>query len=189
MSFDLSKVMFIATANYLDPIPPALKDRLELLELPGYTRQEKLAIARRFLVPKQIGEHGLKEAGLTADFTDEALLELIDSYTREAGVRNLEREVSAVIRGIAVGVVEGEISETFTVDRGPGQRVPRTAEVPARDEGAHLRARSCDRVWPGPRSAARSCSSNPRRCGARARSRWTGRLGDVMKESAQAALS
>src|SRR3954471_4467688 len=104
--FDLSKVMFIATANYMDPIPPALKDRLEILRLPGYTRQESLAIARRFLLPKQIGEHGLDKQDLKVTFTDDALLEMIDSYTHEAGVRNLEREISSIIRGIAVKVVE-----------------------------------------------------------------------------------
>src|SRR5690606_36779703 len=94
VDFDLSRVMFIATANNVEAIPPALLDRLELLELPGYTRQEKMAIARRYLLPKQIGEHGLEEAGVQVEFSDEGVLSIADSYTREAGVRNLEREIS-----------------------------------------------------------------------------------------------
>src|SRR5678815_5103936 len=91
--FDLSHVMFLATANVIDPVPAALKDRLEILELPGYTRDEKRNIARQFLVPKQLEEHGLKNEQL--DITDKAVCEVIDSYTREAGVRNLERELGS----------------------------------------------------------------------------------------------
>ncbi|HTB57711.1 MAG TPA: endopeptidase La, partial [Polyangia bacterium] len=98
--FDLSKVMFVATANIMDPIPPALRDRLEVLELPGYTREEKLNISKQFLIPKQLEEHGLSKEKLV--FDDAALAEIIDSYTREAGVRNLEREAANVIRAIAV---------------------------------------------------------------------------------------
>src|SRR3569832_2392206 len=94
--FDLSKVMFVATANIMDPIPPALRDRLEVLELPGYTREEKLSISKQFLIPKQLEEHGLSAEKVT--FEDTAVAEVIDSYTREAGVRNLEREVANVIR-------------------------------------------------------------------------------------------
>src|SRR5437762_3523932 len=112
--FDLSKVMFVATANIMDPIPPALRDRLEVLELPGYTREEKQNISKQFLIPKQLTEHGLDqdtgqpaaesgtEAGTPAPagsgkrvaFDDAAVAEVIDSYTREAGVRNLERELA-----------------------------------------------------------------------------------------------
>src|SRR6185295_102640 len=80
--FDLSKVMFVATANILDPVPPPLRDRLEILELPGYTREEKLNISKQFLVPKQLEEHGL--AGDRVTFADGAIAEIIDSYTREA---------------------------------------------------------------------------------------------------------
>src|SRR5262249_12724399 len=109
VTFDLSKVMFIATANQLDPIPWALRDRLEIIELPGYTRQEKHHIARQFLVPKQLEEHGLKNE--QCDITQAAIYEIIDSYTREAGVRNLEREIGSLCRGVAVKVAEGSASE------------------------------------------------------------------------------
>ena len=104
VTFDLSNVIFIATANMLDPIPPALLDRMEVLEIPGYTREEKLEIARRHLVPKQIAEHGLTDQQIV--LTNESLTTIIEQYTREAGVRNLEREVANVIRGVAVKIAE-----------------------------------------------------------------------------------
>src|SRR6516165_4567597 len=110
VNFDLSDVIFIATANMLDPIPPALRDRMEVLELHGYTRDEKKNIAQKYLVPKQVGEHGLTEHHVT--ITDEAVMEIIDHYTREAGVRNLERELANVIRGVAVKVAAGESFRT-----------------------------------------------------------------------------
>src|SRR5450432_314389 len=98
--YDLSHVMFVATANIADPIPPPLRDRMEILEIPGYTRKEKLAIAKRHLLPKQLSEHGLTVEQL--EITDKALEEIIDHYTREAGVRSLERQIAGVIRGVAV---------------------------------------------------------------------------------------
>ena len=104
--FDLSHVMFIATANRKDTIPAPLLDRMELIELPGYTREEKHAIAKQFLVPKQLSEHGLSPERL--EFLDSALDRLVDEYTREAGVRNLEREVASVCRAVAVRLAKGE---------------------------------------------------------------------------------
>jgi ATP-dependent Lon protease len=104
--YDLSKVMFIATANMLDPVPPALKDRMEVLELPGYTEEEKLMIAKQFLIPKERFEHGLHEDLI--EFEDEGLKVIIRSYTRESGVRNLEREIAAVCRSVAKDVAEGQ---------------------------------------------------------------------------------
>src|SRR5262249_54266588 len=103
--FDLSRVLWIATANMLDPIPPALKDRLEVLELPGYTHTGETHIPRACLLPKQLVEHGLTEHHPT--LTDHSLDEIIDRYTREAGVRNLEREIASVCRGVAVKVAAG----------------------------------------------------------------------------------
>ena len=104
--FDLSKTMFIATANLADPIIPALKDRMEIIELAGYIDEEKLKIARQYLIPRQIKENGIKTRDL--DLTDEAILNVINSYTREAGLRNLEREIANVCRKIARKIAEGE---------------------------------------------------------------------------------
>ncbi len=103
--FDLSKVMFITTANMIEPIPPPLRDRMEIIEIPSYVEEEKLHIARRFLVPKQKKDHGLHEQQV--QFSDEAIRAMISGYTREAGVRNLDRQIAAVVRGVAREVVEG----------------------------------------------------------------------------------
>jgi ATP-dependent Lon protease len=104
--FDLSKVLFIATANWMDPIPEPLRDRMEIIELAGYTGEEKVHIAHRYLIPKQAQEHGLK-VGEQIAFSDEALREIIHSFTREAGVRNLEREIATITRKQARKLAEG----------------------------------------------------------------------------------
>jgi ATP-dependent Lon protease len=104
--FDLSRVLFIATANWMDPIPEPLRDRMEIIELPGYTGEEKLRIAHKYLIPKQAGEHGLKVPE-QIEFSDEGLQEIIHSFTREAGVRNLEREIATIIRKQARRIAEG----------------------------------------------------------------------------------
>ena len=103
--FDLSKVLFIATGNLLDPIPPALRDRMEIVQLPGYTQQEKIEIGKRFLMPKQLENHGLTAKNI--EVTDEAMVELVQAYTKEAGVRNLERELANIMRKVARMVAEG----------------------------------------------------------------------------------
>jgi ATP-dependent Lon protease len=108
--FDLSKVLFIATANWMDPIPEPLRDRMEIIELPGYTGEEKLHIAHKYLIPKQATEHGLK-VGEQIDFTDEGLREIIHSFTREAGVRNLEREIATITRKQARRIAEGKMEK------------------------------------------------------------------------------
>jgi ATP-dependent Lon protease len=105
--FDLSKVLFIATANWMDPIPEPLRDRMEIIELPGYTGEEKLHIAHKYLIPKQATEHGLK-VGEQIEFKDEGLQEIIHSFTREAGVRNLEREIATITRKQARKIAEGK---------------------------------------------------------------------------------
>jgi ATP-dependent Lon protease len=105
--FDLSKVLFIATANWMDPIPEPLRDRMEVIELPGYTGEEKLHIAHKYLIPKQAAEHGLKVPE-QLEFTDEGLREIIHSFTREAGVRNLEREIATLTRKQARRIAEGK---------------------------------------------------------------------------------
>src|SRR3984893_6044380 len=105
--FDLSKVTFIATANWMDPIPEPLRDRMEIIELPGYTGEEKIHIARKYLIPKQAAEHGIKESE-KLEFTEEGLREIIHSFTREAGVRNLEREIATLVRKQARKLAEGK---------------------------------------------------------------------------------
>jgi ATP-dependent Lon protease len=108
--FDLTKVLFITTANLLDPIPAPLRDRMEIIQLPGYTETEKIGIGKRFLIPKQMKNHGLSEK--TIAITDEAMVELVRSYTHEAGVRNLEREIANVMRKVARAVAEGRKRKT-----------------------------------------------------------------------------
>jgi ATP-dependent Lon protease len=194
VTFDLSKVMFIATANQLDPIPWALRDRLEIIELPGYTRQEKRQIARAFLVPKQLEEHGLGGGGAAAaggkrcEISDEAVLEIVDSYTREAGVRNLEREIGSVCRGVAVKVAEGNAKdlETVGVDEvreylGPVKFVSEVADrtsEPGVCTGLAWTAVGGDILF-----------IEATKMPGKGKLTLTGQLGDVMKESVTAALS
>src|SRR4029078_5477269 len=101
--FDLSKVLFISTANTMDTIPGPLRDRMEVIEIPGYTQSDKLVIAKQYLVPRQLDANGLTKSQVK--FKDDALCYVIEGYTREAGVRNLERNIGSVIRGIAAEIV------------------------------------------------------------------------------------
>lgn len=113
LEYDLSKVMFIATANSLDTIPAPLKDRMEIINISGYTLEEKTQIAKKYLIPKQVEENGLKEKQIS--FTDDSIERLIDQYTRESGVRNLERQIAGCCRGVAAKIASGEI-EQFDVE-------------------------------------------------------------------------
>ena len=126
VDYDLSKVMFIATANILDPVIPALRDRMEVIELPGYIEDEKLHIAQQFLVPKQLEEHGLSRLQLT--FTTSALKKIIREYTREAGVRNLEREIGGICRKVARRFAENPTTKV-SVSAQCARRAARPAEV------------------------------------------------------------
>ena len=143
--FDLSKVLFIATANLLDPIPPALRDRMEIVQLPGYTQQEKIEIGKRFLIPKQMQNHGLTAKNI--EITDEAMVELVQAYTHEAGVRNLEREIANIMRKVARQVAEGRKRKTV-VDvkklerRTSARRASSTASSRPRTRRARRRASS-----------------------------------------------
>ena len=142
LAFDLSKVMFIATANTLDTIPAPLRDRMEILELAGYTEEEKLHIARRYLLPKQVRANGLKDEEIS--LPDETLVAIIRNYTREAGVRNLEREIGSVCRKVARDG-GGRAAAAGNRDAGHAARVPRPATLLLRDGGAHRPSRRGDR--------------------------------------------
>ncbi|MCL2723589.1 MAG: endopeptidase La [Polyangiaceae bacterium] len=184
--FDLSAVMFIANANIADPIPPPLRDRMEILELPGYTRNEKLAIARRHLIPKQIDEHGISKTQLV--FDDKAVDVIIDHYTREAGVRTLERQIASVIRGVAVKIAEGN-TEDRRIETEDDVReflgAPRyTSEVAERTEEAGV---ATGLAWTSVGGEILFIEAT--RMYGTGKLQLTGQLGDVMKESAQAALS
>ena len=113
--FDLSSVLFIATANVLDTVPPALRDRLEVIDLPGYAEDDKLQIAKRYLVPRQLTENGLDVGQVR--FSDAALRRIIREYTREAGVRNLEREIATVARKSARAIVMGNTASVTVTHR------------------------------------------------------------------------
>jgi ATP-dependent Lon protease len=183
--FDLSKVMFVTTANLLDPIPPPLRDRMEVIELAGYTEEDKLQIARRHLIPKQVKENGLKEGQIT--FMDGALLHLIRDYTREAGLRNLEREIGSLCRKVARRITEGK-TEPLTIEAatvaellGPERFF---SEIAERTQEAGV---AIGLAWT-PMGGEIMFIESTKMTGKKALT-LTGHLGDVMKESAQAALS
>ena len=183
--FDLTRVMFITTANYLEPVPPALKDRMEVLELPGYTEEEKLSIAKEFLIPKQTKEHGLKPENIS--FEEAAIKSIISNYTREAGLRNLERAIATVCRKVAKEIAAEKTQsmvikeETLGDLLGPiaffKEIAERTAE-PGVATGLAWTPAGGDILFiestymPGTGKLT-----------------LTGQLGEVMKESAEAAMS
>ena len=183
--FDLSKVLFITTANLLDPIPAPLRDRMEVVQLPGYTQREKVEIGKRFLVPKQLHNHGLTDKRI--EITDEAFVELVQGYTHEAGVRNLERELANIMRKVARQVAEGRKRKTLVdlkklaVFLGP----PRFeyGELEAEDQTGAATGLVVTEVG-GDIVAVEVTKMEGREDFI-----LTGQLGDVMKESARAALS
>ncbi len=185
VSLDLSPVMFIATANRKDTIPRPLLDRMEIIDLTGYTRDEKLSIAKKFLVPKQLREHGLSPGRL--DFTDEAIDRLVDEYTREAGVRNLEQKVAAVCRHVAVRLAEGE----DVAQLADGEYVETVLGAPRFDrpaaEKVGLAGVSTGLTWTpsGGQLMIVEASQMP----GTGQLHLTGKVGDVMKESVAAALT
>src|SRR6188474_1759373 len=186
IQYDLSSVMFVATANVADPIPPPLRDRMEILEIPGYTRREKLAIARQHLIPKQLEEHGLKPEQLT--ITDEAVEELIEHYTREAGVRSLERTIASVIRGVAVKVAEGDNTPRVIKSEDDLREylgaIKFTSDVAERTEETGV---ATGLAWTS--VGGEILFIEVTRMFGTGKMQLTGQLGDVMKESAHAALS
>jgi ATP-dependent Lon protease len=185
--FDLSRVLFITTANLLDTVPPALRDRMEIIELPGYTEEEKVRIASQHLVPKQSKDHGLL-VGEHIRWTDAALTQLVRHYTREAGLRNLEREIAAITRKVAKRRVEGStepvevtpelVGELLGAPRFLVEELEERTRVPGVAVGLAWTAAGGDILF----------IEATRMKGGKTLT-LTGQLGDVMKESAQAALS
>ncbi len=186
--FDLSKVIFIATANWMDPIPEPLRDRMEIIELPGYTEEEKIHIAKRFLIPRQTTEHGLK-LGDQIEFSDEALRAIIHSYTREAGVRNLEREIANLIRKQARRIAEGKLEKQIVTPEVvhatlgvPKYRLEKEVEERVQKPGV-----SVGLVWTPVGGDIVFIEATSMRGGKQFT--MTGHLGEVMQESMRAALS
>jgi ATP-dependent Lon protease len=183
--FDLSKVMFITTANILDPVPPALKDRMEVINLAGYTSEEKQKIAKQFLVPRQLEENGITKEILS--LSDEAILRIISQYTKEAGVRNLEREIASVCRKVARRIAEDE-KGPFQVNSlnlhkflGPPKYLPEE-ELEVNEIGV-----ATGLAWTSVGGEILYVETTTMK--GKGNLTLTGHLGDVMKESAQAALS
>ena len=187
VELDLSQVVFIATANVAETIPGPLLDRMEVIRFDGYTVDEKIAIARGYLWPRQRERNGLREDEV--EITDELLETIVTEYTREAGVRQLERELGKLLRKTATRIASGDAEPPIAIEPSSRPRRARPPAVLAGGRGAHGRARRRDR--PGRdrhrrRRPLRRGDAHGRR---RAASSLTGQLGDVMKESAQIALS
>jgi ATP-dependent Lon protease len=183
--YDLSNVMFIATANTADTIPPPLRDRMEIIEIPSYTRLEKLAIARGHLVPKQLKEHGLVDQVTIAD---SALEVTIERYTREAGVRSLERKIAQIVRGVAVKVAEhGQSTEAVASEEDVRRYLGPAPFSDDRVERLEDPGVATGLAWT-PVGGAILFIETTRMPGT-GKLTLTGQLGDVMKESAQAAMS
>jgi ATP-dependent Lon protease len=186
VEYDLSKVMFIATANVLHPIPAPLKDRMEVIQLSGYTMNEKLSIARQFLVPKQLKAHGLEAVNVR--FEDEALRGLIEGYTREAGVRNLDREIASICRKVARNVVTEGKRDDVTVDtERVGAFLGKVRFRPWKREEAPEIGVSTGLAWT--EVGGEILETEVGLLKGKGKLILTGKLGEVMQESARAAVS
>jgi len=183
--FDLSKVFFICTANVLDTIPPALRDRMEILRLPGYTEEEKLEIAKAHLVPRQRGEHGLTEENI--EFDEQAIRAVINSYTREAGVRNLDRELANLCRKVARSIVEGHEGKTEVNEDKVSELLGPVRFFRELSERTGRSGVAVGLAWTQVGGEILFVESSRMR--GKGKVTITGRLGDVMKESALAALT
>lgn len=185
LEYDLSKVLFIATANSLETIQPALRDRMEIIEISGYTLEEKLEIAKRHLIPKQKEEHGLKPKDIT--FDDKSVIKIIEDYTRESGVRNLERKIGAVVRSIAKSIaLEESYKKRITPDdivKILGSEIFEKEEYQTNDQPGVVTGLAWTSVGGEILFVESSLSRG------RGKLTLSGQLGDVMKESAVAALS
>ncbi len=185
LPFDLSKVMFITTANRLDTTPPALRDRMEIIEMPGYIEEEKIEIARRHLLPRLISDHGLD--GASVDITDDAVKEIIRSYTSEAGLRRLEQQFSAILRKLAREVAEGKtrnkVIDADALEKFLGP-IEFLSELPLHEDEIGIVTGLAWTPYGGEILIVEAT-----RMSGKGGVRITGQLGDVMRESAQAAMS
>jgi len=184
--FDLSKVLFICTANIIDTIPPALLDRMEVIEIPGYTEEDKIEIAKRYLIPRQLKETGLKEDEVT--FTEKAIAFIIRHYTKEAGLRNLERQINAILRKIARRKAEGEdkrfriTAKTVEKFLGPPKYIPEEEKPDENEVGVAIGL-----AWTPVGGEVMIVEATVMK--GKGKLTLTGQLGSVMKESAMAAVS
>ncbi len=186
VEFDLSQVMFITTANVIDPIPPALRDRMEIIEIPSYTEVEKFQIAKNFLIPKELKKNGLKKTNI--QFKDEGIYEIIQNYTREAGVRNLERQLGSIMRKVARRMTTGNIKSRKTItDSAVGELLgaPRYKRPVYTNQDAVGMVTGLAWTEVGGEVLRTEATLMP----GKGNLFLTGQMGKVMQESAQAALS
>ncbi len=183
--FDLSKVMFITTANQMDTIPSALRDRMEVIDIPGYTEQEKLEIAKRYLIPKQLIENGLTSARL--EISDKAVVKAIGEYTREAGLRNIEREIAMIARKVARRVAEGDMKKVLVAPKNLSEFLGPVKYLPDSQTEKDYIGVASGLAWTEFGGDVLYIEASCRR--GKKELMLTGNMGDVMKESAQAALT
>ncbi|MBN1661909.1 MAG: endopeptidase La [Anaerolineae bacterium] len=185
--YDLSRVMFITTANLLDPIPPALRDRMEVIEFPGYIEEEKLAIARQFLIPRQLAENGLDRPDRSLSFSDQALRGMAREYTYEAGVRNLERQIANVCRKVARRVAEDKPAPRQITVQSLSKYLGPPRFVRDQNDRADEVGLAHGIAWT--EGGGDVLPVEVSLMGGKGALMLTGQLGEVMRESAQAALS
>ncbi len=185
LPFDLSNVLFICTANLLDPVPPALADRMEVIQLSGYTNEEKIEIARKFLIPRQLEQNGISVKHL--EISDDALMRIISQYTKEAGLRNLEREIASICRKVARKVAESKKDLTRATRRNLHLFLGPPKFIPEAEQEQHEIGVATGLAWTSTGGEVLYVEASLSK--GRGNLTLTGQLGDVMKESAQAAVS
>ena len=185
LPFDLSNTLFICTANLLDPVPAALADRMEVIQLSGYTNEEKLEIARKYLIPRQFEDNGL--SAKTIEISDDAMLRIIGEYTKEAGLRNLEREIASICRKVARKVAEGKTELTRITRANVHSFLGAPKFVPEAEQEHHEIGVATGLAWTSAGGEILYVEASLSK--GRGNLTLTGQLGDVMKESAQAAVS
>src|SRR5687767_13355085 len=185
LPFDLSNTLFICTANLLDPVPAALADRMEVIQLSGYTNEEKLEIARKYLIPRQFEDNGL--SAKTIEISDDAMLRIIGEYTKEAGLRNLEREIASICRKVARKVAEGKTELTRITRANVHSFLGAPKFLPEAEQEHHEIGVATGLAWTSAGGEILYVEASLSK--GRGNLTLTGQLGDVMKESAQAAVS